>query len=200
MEAKLKLIIFSVLLNVVVLQICRRENQNCTGLYDIYNTFKTQCKKYECFGKFNFKCGEENCAIDEKSCFYFEALNSNLLRIIKGPKAYEETLKMNEKALEMIKTCPSPSYKWNPKNVCIRNNNCILKHKFPFLNKMFSTNRKIKCICDNKHSYQCMANYCTVNKLACDALVSKLSVKSNINTAFSTCNNLYKTIERKILF
>lgn len=203
MKQKLKLLILFSFLNMVIMKfessnICEQENKKCTRFYDIYNKFEITCGRYECFGSFNHTCGEDNCAIDEKSCLYFQALNSNLIRKIISPASYKYKLRKHEKILQMIKSWPSPSYKWNPKDVCIRNSGCFLKHEFPFMNQLFSIKKRIKCFCEQKHSYQCIDSYCVANKQVCDALVLKLASISK--QGFNKCNHLNKTIERKILF
>ena len=144
MESKLKFLILSVFFNAVFThfdtsQVCLKENQNC---------IKSHCKKLECFGEYNYTCGQYNCAKDKKSCFYLEEMKNNLLRRILNPINLKQILKNFEKVSKMIKICPNPSNKWNIQDICIRSNQCFTKYNLPFLSQMFSTNKRIKCNCE----------------------------------------------------
>lgn len=180
--------------------ICQRENENCTGSYNIYYKFQTSCEKFDCFGDLNYTCGSNNCAADRKSCYYFQTLNSNLIRIIISPTSYKYNLRKYEKELQMIKSCTAPFQDWNTNDVCIRSNECFLKHDFLFFNKMYNMKKKINCFCDQTHKYQCNNKYCATNKQVCDDLLLKLSHESINKTNFNKCNHRSNVIERKIVF
>ena len=173
-------------------RICRRKDIKCTEFHSINNKFKRICQ-HECLGSFNNTCGQNYCALDQISCLTLKAYNSDLIRKIIGPTTYKSKMKNNN--LQKIKDCPSISYEWNFKHVCIRKRDCYLKYKLPFMNKIFSSfsikeRKTFKCFCDQNHSYQCMNKYCVTNKQTCDALVLNLSFNPSIYKNFSMCNNL----------
>lgn len=200
----MKFLIILVILKVIFAfdsnHICEKEQLNCTGYYDFNHNFKTECKPFDCFGQYGYECEKGKCAISKKSCDFYLALSSNLMRAVISPSKYKVNLRKHEKYLKSIKSCESPNKEWQPKDVCIRLNDCIQKHTHHLLEKSVVIKKKIDCLCDQKHHFECNKQYCAVNKEACDTLAINIAQNSSIKTRIQKCTHQTKIIERKFSF
>lgn len=165
------LIIFILLINENICfessDICLQTDLECQGISDPFNNYKNHCKKTNCTGDYSYKCDDENCAINEKSCEQFRKLKSNLMRLVLSPVMYNFEMRKYTNVFGAIKKCQIQEYKWDRKDICMRSENCVFKLALPY-SYMINLKQRTICSCNKLYSYQCDSKYCAKHNKACD--------------------------------
>lgn len=160
---------------------CKVERKPCTTI-TIKKVQTLHCQKFQCNGKYKYKCTESICSTSKKHCTDFME-NFLLMNALNAFSFERVTGKM--------KNCAKIAYQLKKTDICQNENNCFVRQN-SMIRDDFSVT-PIRCTCPDKHSFRCNLNYCTVNSEACDTLNYG---KKASNFTISSCNNS-KNITRK---
>ena len=114
----------------------------------------------------NYTCWDGFCSVDRGTCENLQVftLINNYER--KNYFKYRNKYKI---FMRLIKFCPEPpKYKWNSNDFCLNSKDCLNPPTHRLFSSLISKLNECKCV--GKYIYRCNADYCGVNKLACDGL------------------------------
>ena len=154
---------------------CFITEKHCIGKFGLNKVYKTECKKTKCKGVLSFQCGTDHCSKNESTCVKLLRFNQMFKVYLKTSISYYNALKEYNDFHKIIRNCTQTPYEWNSNDVCLNGKNCFFTH----LNSMslsgkMKVNIPINCVCQNKYSYRCSKEFCTISKRACDELNSLL--------------------------
>jgi hypothetical protein len=170
---------------------CYPTELECKGFYIKNGIYKTSCEKTCTNNK--YKCNEELCALNEKSCLEYKNRLHTLASI-------QILIKFKSK----IKNCSKISFSQLEKSnwkadVCLNGLNCFKKHYIWIRNDYVEKTVRITCPCvSKKHSFKCGTDYCTLNNHTCSLLLLQQSNNATkFSIGMSKCNNGNNIIKQK---
>ena len=166
----LKFIIYILFCNLIFgfkhSDICIQSEINCKIISATKN-IKLNCMKAECPGDYKHQCGTTHCAVEKRSCDTYRDINSNLLRSYIMPKMSRRHIRNYQASLDKIKNCPI--FKWNERDICVKNSNCFQESELIKKNGTLKTLKKTECKCGQQHRFHCYKQFCVTNESTCDA-------------------------------
>lgn len=190
--------------------LCSLVQEECKGSYDSSQKYEIKCQLADCNGKYPYKCGQDKCSIDQKSCdsYLYFTLASNSYKY-KNDMDKFAFIRFNLKTMhnmerkkykffnENVQNCTVRFYEYKPSDVCLIGNYCLEKRK---IFKAYGSNyliKKANCTCTGAHSFHCDKNYCTNHKSACDYLKSKPLKQLPGSATIKPCLHKNTIINRK---
>ena len=170
--------------------ICKIEQDECKGKYNLNLNFTLICEKEKCTNSlFKYQCTVNYCARNYKACDEYKKLNS-LFESFKMLRLHQTNsyVKQESEFRNNIKKCPKQENNWQSSDFCLRQKNCsslyILEKSFRNPSYMI---KNIKCLCPPTHSYECNSNHCSLNRKACDYIQTN---SFKLNSSIKTCDRV----------
>jgi hypothetical protein len=164
--------------------LCKNVQLECKGVYKTNLRYALNCGMTKCEDRnHKYKCNQMYCSVDMKTCEEYKNKIRSAASMLKLTQPNEKLTLFNQK----IKDCNVKEYKLNKQDVCKIGKNCILVEKGKKNSKVYSlySIKDITCPCKGKHSYQCGNEYCTVNNIVCDKLMSNQTMKIKYKDCFN---------------
>jgi hypothetical protein len=160
---------------------CILIDKKCNQTY----SSKPECQHNECnLYPYIHKCGPDKCAKNKTDCDDFITIRKYLRSFIFksnigmpidviGLEMMAKRINNFKKFETKIKECPKTlsnfKYVFQTKDICMRRKKC-----YKSSNRLNGVTHpqayiKIDCPCDGRHIYECEKDFCTPNKLVCNA-------------------------------
>lgn len=192
--AVITLLLINKILSLSTNDLCIRIQDKCTGNYDSNHNYDVTCVKTKCEGKLSYRCGQDYCATNKKSCDTVFNLMF-LLRSYKGLLLFEKELDKYSDFIQKIKECPSEAYLFQEEDVCSNGIGCYSKAGFSFRIGKNKVIKPVNCPCMKEHSFQCGDDFCAIHSNACDEFRQNSS-----NLMAKKCGNDNQILRKKFLF
>ena len=166
---------------------------------------KPECQKNECYlYPYIHKCGTDKCAKNKTDCDDYIIIRKYFKRFISKSNfaipidlsiMSEMMAKRKNKFKKFethIKECPETlsnfKYVFQTKDICMRRKKCYkssnrsngVAHSQAYI--------KINCPCDGRQSYECEKDFCTPNKLVCNAAKQSRILNSQQFDSIQRCS------------
>ena len=133
------------------------------------------CSSSACYKEYSYKCTKTICSLNKETCIDYYKFKMSY-----GTRSYQDLIS--------FQTCES---KKGTKNYyyCLKNTTCFQKSnlkqvkqnvKDENLFKGFNNNKKIKCDCGGKYSFNC-GEYCATNSKNCGELNLRIKYQKKLN-------------------
>ena len=150
---------------------CKLRQEKCTGYYNQHNSYEEACVKLACrdISGYDQQCGRLHCSVDKKTCFKLLTAMDLFKKLNKTNESQTKNYRF-QKFIDSFAGCPLLRYELKPTDVCTKSRGCF--HSINRGNTWNKLMKSVVCPCGGKHSYQCGDEFCTVDNIACNSLMS----------------------------